>query len=74
MHSISLTIQTFNSYDGHCIDIFSDTLMYAKNDCAMRFVLPVVIFDVSCLVQNTILTCYGSINFIAVSLPCRGRI
>lgn len=74
MHSISLNIQTFNSYDGHCIDIFSDTLMYAKNDRVMRFVIPVVIFDVSYLVQNTILTCHGSINFIAVSLPCRGRI
>ena len=38
MHTYYLNIQIFCSGKGHHINIFSDTLMCAKNDCVMWFV------------------------------------
>ena len=30
----------FCSYNGHCINVFSDTFMYAKNDCIVVCLYP----------------------------------
>lgn len=72
MSSCNVNIQIPSTVD--FAHIFSDTLTHTKSSMLCSLFLAIVIFDVHCWVQNTILVCYENINFTAVSLPHQSQI